>query len=208
VATSETAATPRRRLIPWALLALLLLLTVGGLVLGLEATNGPITVSQLKTQLLDLSDLGPHWKQSGHTIARVTANDWRASQCPSGTVTFGGPTVTETYVSSDQRETLTESLEGPTVDARKVIHAYSVCPFAPASAPARVTIARTDLFEGIASDSVGFLDTFHVSGHKRFIGGGLMQDGNELVVIGYVGEGPLSQLRGLATAAVAKVDEN
>ena len=205
MATSDTPATRRRRLIPWTLLALLLLLTVGGLVLGLAAPNAPITVGQLNAQLLDLNDLGPQWKQSGHTVARVTANDWSVSRCPSGNVTFGGPTVTVTYVSSRQKETLTESLEEPTVDPRKVIHAYSVCPIAPASAPAHVTIARTALFEGIGSHSVGFLDTFHVNGHKQFIGGGLMQDGNELVVVGYLGQGPLSQLRGLAVAAIARV---
>ena len=206
VATSETRAEQLRRLFPWTLLALLLLLTVGGLVLGLEAANGPITVSQLKAQLLDLNDLGSHWTQSGQIIARVTTNDWSVSRCPSVNVTFGGPTVTATYVSSKQKETLTESLEEPTADARKVIHAFGVCPFAPASAPTHVTIARTALFKGIGSDSVGFLDTFHVTGHKQFIGGGLMQDGRELVVVGYVGEGPLSHLRDLATAAIAKVN--
>jgi len=196
----------RRRLIPWTLLALLLLLTVGGLVLGLAATNGPITVGQLKAQLLDLNDLGPQWTQSGHTVARISANDWNVSRCPSGSVTFGGPTVTVTYVRSGQRETLTESLEGATADLHEVIHAYSVCPFASAGAPAHVTIARSALFDGIGSHAVGFLDTFHVGGHKQFIAGGLIQDGSELVVVGYLGEGPLSQVRGLATAAIAKVN--
>jgi hypothetical protein len=187
-------------------LGVLSLLTVGALVLGLQATSGPVTADQLKVQLLALKDLGPGWKQSGMTSSRVTRDSWNDERCPSGTVTFGGPTATATYVSPDGRETFTESLERPSVDPSKVIHAYRVCPVTPTHPSVHVKIARTALFDGIGSDSVGFIDTFHVPGHDGIIGGGLLRDGDELVVVGYVGNGPVSQLRTFALRAVARAN--
>ena len=176
--------------------------------LALETNSTRITLAQLKVQLLDLNDLGPHWKLSGRTSGKVTKDDWNASRCPTGVVTFGGPTVTVTYVNANLKETFTESLEGPSVEAVKVIHAYRVCPIAPAHTADHVTISRTSLFAGIGSASVGFIDTFRVGGHNEIIGGGLIQDGDELVSVGYVGAGPLPRLRTLASQAIAKVDAN
>jgi hypothetical protein len=166
-----------------------------------------MTVEQLKVQLLDLNDLGPHWKQSGMT-SKVTADDWNASRCPPGAETFGGPTVTVTYLNPNLKETFTESLEVPSVDPGTVVHAYRTCPIAPAHTADHVTISRTTLFEGIGSASVGYIDTFRVGGHKEIIGGDLIQDGGELVGVGYVGAGPLPQLRTLARQVIAKVDAN
>ena len=202
----ETRGGRGRRFIPWILLAVLSLLTVGGLVLGLRATSGPVTVDQLKAQLLGLQDLGPRWKQSGTTSSRVTKDNWNDERCPSGTVMFGGPTATATYESPNRRDTFTESLERPSVDPGQVIHAYRVCPVTAAHQSIHVKIARTALFDGIGADSVGFVDTFRVHGHHGIIGGALLQDGTELVVVGYVGDGPLSQLRTFASQALAKVD--
>jgi hypothetical protein len=187
-------------------LAVLSLLTVGGLVLGLRATSGPLTVDQLQAQLLARQDLGARWKQSGGTSSRVTRDNWNEKRCPSGTVMFGGPTATATYVSPNRRDTFTESLEEPTAEPSTVIHAFRVCPVTAAHQSVHVKIARTALFNGIGSDAVGFIDTFRVRGHDGIIGGGLLQDGNELVLVGYVGDGPLSQLRSFASTAVSKVN--
>jgi hypothetical protein len=200
----ETRAGRGRRFIPWVSLAVLSLLTAGGLVLGLRATSGPVTADQLKGQLLGLQDLGPRWKLSGMTSSRETKDNWNDERCPSGTMTFGGPTATATYVSPNRRDTFTESLERPSVDPSKVIHAYRVCPVTAAHQSVHVKIARTALFNGIGSDAVGFIDTFRVRGHDGIIGGGLLEDGTELVVVGYVGDGPLSQLRSFASTAVSK----
>jgi hypothetical protein len=188
------------------LLALLSLLTVGGLILGLRGTSGPVSVDQLKVQLLGPQDLGPRWKQSGMTSSRVTKDNWNEERCPSGTAMFGGPTATATFVSPNRRDTFTESLERPSVDPSTVIHAYRVCPVTAAHQSVHVKIARTALFNGIGSDSVGFVDTFRVRGHDEIIGGGLLHDGHELVVVGYVGDGPLSQLRSFASQAVSKAN--
>jgi len=206
VAISKRRTGDRRRFVPWFLLAVLSVLTLGGLVLALETNGTRITVDQLKVQLLDVHDLGPRWKQSGIVSSKVTADDWNDARCPTGSQTFGGPTVTVTYVNPNLKETFTESLEGPSVDPGKVIHAFLVCPIAPAHTAAHVTISRTTLFEGIGSASVGYIDTFRVDGHKEVIGGDLFEEGEELVGVGYVGSGHLPLLRTLATRVIAKVD--
>lgn len=194
-----------RRLIPWALVAVLALCAV--LTVGFtEARKTPATPATLKAAQLSPSDLGKGWKVAQEKAA--TAPTTGGFRTCAGSPTVGGPySVAGFYKYMRDEQTSPSSLQvlimQPSAGAQAVFDLIGRC--TRGSHP--VGSYQTSAFDGLAQASDGVIYPVGSGSDERSISGFFVQ-GDDFVSVTYGGSAPLSQVRQWAADAVDKAAAN
>ena len=194
-----------RRLIPWALVTVLALCAVLTVAFT-EARKTPATPATLKAAQLSPSDLGNGWKVLELRAATAPATGGLLA-CP-GSPTIAGPYSRAWFYKKNVRyepSSVDVTIMQPSVGAQVVFDLLVRCILAKFVPGHLVPFHRTSAFDGLAQASTGATESERDQTHSVI---GWFVQGDDLVVVSYLGTAPLSQVRQWAADAVAKAAAN
>jgi hypothetical protein len=195
-----------RRLIPWALVALLVLAAALTIALT-EASKSPAaTPAALKAAQLSPSDLGKGWKVEELRAATATAARGLVA-CP-GHPTIAGPYSRASFFKfiGPDPTSFSVLLMQPSVGAQAAFDTLVQCGSATLTVPGETTPHRISAFDGLGQASAGVIQS-GPKGSDPVVYGWFVQ-GNDFVSVEYLGPVPLSQVRQWAATVLAKVAAN
>jgi hypothetical protein len=195
-----------RRLIPWLLLAVLGLLTLGAVALSrIHTSSNSVTPSQLESELTKPTGLGSHWVAQSRPQPQVTKDTWDPSSCYSWSTTFGGPVVGATYgLRGDSGlPFFIEKITVPSEAPNDILDMLASCgrPRGPLPAVLRhgkLTFFRTtplSSLDGLGDGSFAAISHPRIEGRVQSQVTAYFSLGDELVEVDYLGRTSLASLR-------------
>jgi len=207
-------STSRRRIVPWALLTVLLVATSLAVVLGTHQSSITITPADLKSELLTSTELGRGWHVDSFTGSGESKDTWISPTCWKFTTKFGGPVAEVRYTRNGFGIPLfQETIERTTASPQTILDMMVRCGY-PHGSPGsiggvRLKTTSTPLrILPLASLGQGYIGIVSYPLKDRKVRDiyGIAVQGNDLLNVTYVGADPLAEVRAWAAEAVAQVN--